>query len=187
MTTYHYRQRPAIDAVAVLDDDLLRVVCTAIVDGQRAPVCIAFMGRCEEGAVEERMDRVLDTVVLSEVRRIEAEDLRSPGLQAVMEYRRQRANLEPIAGNVLPGVDPLSFLDDAVIYVRAMEQGLSPALAIAESRGCTKRTAEGRIQRARKMGLLTAADGRRLGGSLTPRAKHLLAERNEAARGHGVD
>ena len=65
-------------------------------------------------------------------------------------------------------------LADAVMYVNAVRAGRSPARAIADWRTISQRTAEGRILRARRMGLLTAANGRAVGGELTPYAEDFL-------------
>lgn len=61
----------------------------------------------------------------------------------------------------------LDLLMDAVVYDWAVESGTSPVAAIAERRGVTTRTAEGRIYRARKVGLLTPAEGHWASGGLS--------------------
>ncbi len=65
--------------------------------------------------------------------------------------------------------------EDAFLYVAALLQGRrSPARLIAGYRGISERTAQGRIAKAREMGMLTAAEHGRAGGELTPAARRLL-------------
>lgn len=69
----------------------------------------------------------------------------------------------------------LDNLLDAVIYDRAVRENVSPVKRIAEYRGISDRTAEGRIARSRAMGFLTPAQGRRASGGLTDQAHDLLS------------
>lgn len=69
----------------------------------------------------------------------------------------------------------LENLLDAVLYDSAVRANRSPVKAIAERRCISTRTAEGRIARARAMGFLTPAHGRRASGGLSDQAHDLLA------------
>lgn len=65
----------------------------------------------------------------------------------------------------------------AAIYVSLVERGTpSPNAALAKHFGYDKRTAEGWVSAARKRELLTQTEPRKRGGSLTDKAKQLLAE-----------
>lgn len=70
----------------------------------------------------------------------------------------------------------LPYLRDAVEYAEAVASGVkAPAKVVAELRGVSLRTAQGRIATARRLGLLTPSDGPRAGGDLTDKARHLKA------------
>lgn len=79
-------------------------------------------------------------------------------------------------GSSSASIEPgeLAALADALEYVRAAAVGGSPARAIAEARDISVRTAEGRIRRARALGLLTPAQGTRGAAELTERALRLM-------------
>jgi hypothetical protein len=69
----------------------------------------------------------------------------------------------------------LDNLMDAIVYDWAVRtRAASPVKAIAERRGVSERTAEGRIARARAMGLLTPATGRRASGGLSEKAHGVI-------------
>jgi hypothetical protein len=78
-----------------------------------------------------------------------------------------------VAGITSEELGRLENLIDALAYVAALQEGRSPVAAIAERRCISPRTAEGRIRRARQMGFLTPAEGRRAGGELTSYARDL--------------
>lgn len=121
---------------------------------------------------------------------IPAELLRDVTLRDVMAFRQQditgRHRIHHVMGELgvrtALGVGDLApddekrlpFLEDAVLYVTALKEGLAPAEVIASERGISKRTAEGRIARARAHGLLTPAVGRVASGALTDTAQRLL-------------
>jgi hypothetical protein len=68
----------------------------------------------------------------------------------------------------------LENLMDAVVYDWAVGVKTSPVKAIAERRCISERTAEGRIARARAMGFLTPAVGRRASGGLSEKGWDLV-------------
>jgi hypothetical protein len=63
---------------------------------------------------------------------------------------------------------------DALIYDESVRKNMSPVEQIAARRCISRRTAEGRIARARAMGFLTPAQGRRASGGLSKTALDLL-------------
>ncbi|MEI5672623.1 MULTISPECIES: hypothetical protein [unclassified Nocardioides] len=81
----------------------------------------------------------------------------------------------------------MTYLDDALLYVEAVREGARPAVAIAEERGISARTAEGRVAKARALGLLTPAVGKTASGELTADAKRLRDWRGRATTKEDVD
>lgn len=72
---------------------------------------------------------------------------------------------------------------DAVIYVAAVRDGVSPVVALSKHRTISPRTAEGRIVNSRKNGLLTPAVGKRAAGQLTAYAEDLLTRLEAVGQG----
>lgn len=90
----------------------------------------------------------------------------------------------------LPSADEvrLAYLDDALLYVQALHERAKPAEVIADARGVSKRTAEGRIAKARSLGLLTKASGRTASGDLTTDGQRLKEWRDQiTSAGEGTD
>ncbi len=112
------------------------------------------------------------------------EGLRRSGIAERGEYRRLGSIGTPMGDEELARVFRsedlsstdemrLAYLEDAVLYVTALHERAKPAELIAEARGVSKRTAEGRIAKARALGLLTKASGRTASGDLTAEALRL--------------
>lgn len=89
-----------------------------------------------------------------------------------------------LGSGALSGEDEqrLAYLDDALMYVEAIRERAKAAEVIARSRGISVRTAEGRIAKARSLGLLTEAEGRRASGSLTAAANRLADWRRDLSK-----
>jgi hypothetical protein len=134
----------------------------------------------DQSATEARLTRRLRE--WTKVLPIDSPALTSTALKALplgafMRARAEMARDAPGAG-LNPWGDPpltaesrtLAVLADALIYVQAAEQGIPPAEAIAAAWGITRRTAEGRITRARAKELLTPVSGNQERSTLTEQA-----------------
>lgn len=124
--------------------------------------------------------------------------LRGIPLSSVMTFREEQAGvLDAIAAVRTPGdgrphknhaeFSPgdealLPYLEDAELYVRALTEGAPPAELIARARTISRRSAEGRIAKARKLGLLSPAKGRQASGELTRKAERLRTTRERLLR-----
>lgn len=198
-----------LDVVVLARRSLLLLCATAVVDGRReiigahmqpAPAGFSVQTWLEHTAeIRRRAQVVVDEFIQFSPETlvpITAEVLRSVPIRDVMTFRERdvakrlhiRGTLEEqgmftsLGRGELTREDELrlAYLDDAVWYVEAVSEGSSPSSLIAEQRGVSKRTAEGRILRARALGLLTQATGRVAAGQLTEEARRLLA-----SLGHG--
>lgn len=183
-----------LDVTAFDMGDHLALLWTAPVDGERQLVGLELAPRLDEhrkftqwGAwlrarVAERKGVPAHPLPVGKVRGVPLRELM--GLRADHVERAGRVT-SPV-GLVKPDgrvvnleaedLRHLDLLQDAVRYVQALTEGLAPAEVIAQARGISKRTAEGRIARARKVGLLTPATERARGGELTARARDLVAK-----------
>jgi hypothetical protein len=87
----------------------------------------------------------------------------------------RQAELGRIASIELSARDAtlLGYLDEALLYLNALEERASPASLVAQARGVTERSAANRIAKARAMGLLTPAEKRMAAGGLTDDAVRL--------------
>lgn len=118
----------------------------------------------------------------------ESESRVTAAASVAMGYvRAQTLESGEIVGLTAQELDRFDLLQDALDYVRALDQGFSPAHVIAERRTISVRTAEGRIARAREVGYLTPASGRKASGELTPLALDIIdrisRSKEEAANG----
>jgi hypothetical protein len=77
--------------------------------------------------------------------------------------------------HVLTNERLLGYCFDAVLYVKALEDGRSPREVIAEARIISPRSAEARVAKARDLGFLTPARGRTASGELTELGRRVLA------------
>jgi hypothetical protein len=103
--------------------------------------------------------------------------LREVKFRELLKARAEALPLDTAADGALdPEGEYPPALDDAITYVAAVRDGRSPASVIASARGITRRSAEGRIARARDRGYLTPAKARTVGGRLTPKAQRALAK-----------
>lgn len=142
-------------------------------------------------AVLGRMDRVLDLYdefSPDTFKPVSSALLRGIPLTTVLAFRqhevamrqkilsnRRRLEGSPWASDELSAEDEarLAYLDDALMYVSAVRERAKPAEVIARARSISTRTAEGRIAKARALGLLTPAVGRTASGDLTEDAMRL--------------
>jgi hypothetical protein len=84
-------------------------------------------------------------------------------------------SMERAARAILEDAVKVDYLPDAVLYVEAIRDGVSPRRRIGEERGIELQSADRRIARAREIGLLTPAkEQRRAGGQLTDLANAAL-------------
>lgn len=193
----------ALDALAFARRQHLLICLTALVDAKREVVGMVVQPMPEgvrAGAwieqpslIRPRLEAVLamySAFPQGSFVPIPAELLRDVTLRDVMAFRQQdvsgrhhmremmgKLGLKTFArtGDLAPDDEKrLPFLEDAVLYVTALEEGLPPADVIASKRNISKRTAEGRIARARAHGLLSPAVGRVASGALTETAQRLL-------------
>jgi hypothetical protein len=191
-----------VDAVLFGTRDHIVICMTAIVDGRReivglevqpAPVGFDLNNWiADPGALRLRAEEALvayeELVEGRTPRPVSAALLRGIPLTNVLAYREadvgHRIWMDGVyAERGMPRLSPndisahdearLAYLDDALMYVAALKQRAQPAEAIAMERGISKRTAEGRIAKARALGLLTKASGRTASGELTEEGARL--------------
>lgn len=171
---WHFRRKDdSLDAVAQVTDEHVLVIITAVIDGERDVIGVHIGQRPED--LDAHLDALMDVAVVgNDPRPVQALNVRNPMFREAMRVRAE--NLPPEVG---AAADPLSidYLDDALAYVYALRQGLAPSNVIAQRRGITRRTAEGRIVRLRKMGYLSEAKGKVVGGKLTEKAVAVAEER----------
>jgi hypothetical protein len=109
-----------------------------------------------------------------EVMRAREEHIRQFSRPEIAGFDISVLNDEESAGLTGEELRRLENLMDAVVYDWAVGAKTSPVKAIAERRCISERTAEGRIARARAMGFLTPAVGRRASGGLSEKGWDLV-------------
>lgn len=193
-----------LDVVVLARGSLTLFCVTGVVEGRREIVGAHMQPAPDGFRAQEWADHVGELrrragVIADEFARfpaaslipITAEVLRSVPIRDVMAYRERDVSERVQMHGALEGMGiatrlgqgeltgddekRLAYLDDAVTYVAALAEGRSPAGLIADRRGISKRTAEGRVLKARELGLLTEATGRVASGQLTEDAERLLA------------
>lgn len=172
-----------LDATVLQWEGLWVTLVTALREGQREVIALEVGPALEEADVAKRLSRrlrELASLLPQDSPPVSATALRSLPLRALMAAR---ADLVEVP-EALPDESShrLAFLVDALTYVQATERGVSPATAIAEARGISVRTAEGRIRRARVLGLLTDVNSPRERSLLTEEAQRQIAAAKELPR-----
>lgn len=174
-----------LDAVATVGGDHMLIRITSVVEGKREIVAIMTLPTPPADQIESRMMSALGLIDRGDIKaplgivtlRIGAmRETLARRLRFVHEAQRAPAAPEEPEMNFEP--EQMDYLPDAIAYVQALRMGEKPADVIAERRDISKRTAEGRIVKARRLGLLTPAKGKVAGGELTPLAEMMRAERN---------
>jgi hypothetical protein len=191
-----------IDAVAYANRAHLVICVTGVVDGRREVVGVEVQPlpkgfRLDEwmsapGAIRQRLSRTLETFAefdSDSMRPTSAALLRGIPLTAILDFRqdevarrqhiarlyKSRGVDSSIGRNEISADDEarLAYLDDALLYVAALRERAKPADVIAQARSISPRTAEGRVAKARALGLLTKAKGRSASGELTEDGQRL--------------
>lgn len=181
-----------VDCVVFTGRHHVHLIATAYVESRREIVAVATIPRASNShAAAIDLLKAVEAGLEEGTRPVAAATLRSIPLADVMQARREcitgerriaagmgsAGHVRRAARNLTPEEEAaLPYLDDALTYARAVADGVSPAWAVVELRGCSKRTAEGRIARARKLGLLEPARGTSAAGGLTDFARAIQAK-----------
>jgi hypothetical protein len=178
---WHYRAwDETYDAVGTEVDGQFLVFVTGLLSGAREVVAVmAVPIPRDRSAIDSRLEALLAA--------LDPRDFKAPLSQMVvrtglmrqaMLHRRTFVRRE----GATEEASQMDYLPDAIAYVEALRMGAPPAEVIAERRAIVPRSAEARIRRARELGLLTPAEGRKRGGQLTPLAERMRRERAEEVR-----
>lgn len=184
-----------LDAVAAVADSHLLVCVTGLVDGRREvvaleyhPLPVGFIPEGHDDYIQMRMASALDRVrEAGPSTPLSAQLIRMP-LGPLLSYRQrvsegadfQLTEVPAERRAELSGRDrmALPYLDDALMYVQALERNESPAALIARVRGISISYARNRISKARALDLLTPAEKSVAAGGLTETAQRLRAWRD---------
>lgn len=185
MTWFYATPNDRCDVIGQTTDQHLVMIATGLIRGIREVVGLAVVPLPPSGAEKERMTAWGKRLEWDdESAPVTAVVMRNTAIRKALEYRRKKVEVpaalaasEAAAAEAVADRRAVELLDDAISYVEALKMGIPPAELIAERRGVTKRTAEGRIVMARREKLLSPAEGKRLGGWLTPKATKMMAER----------
>jgi hypothetical protein len=201
-----------LDAVVFGTRHHLVICLTAVVEGRREIVGVEVQPATpgfklsewmqSPRPIAERAERALETyddLLVGEPQPVSAALLRGIPLTTVLGFREatvtDQLKLAHVyeaqgVGDLISKVDistadesRLAYLDDAVMYVNAVRERAKPAEVIAEARSISKRTAEGRIAKARALGLLSKASGKTASGELTADAVRLDEWRRSLTEG----
>lgn len=188
-----------LDAVAAVAGAHLLVCVTGLVDGRREVVALeyhplpqGFIPDAGGDFIQVRMESALDRVREEggTPPPLSASVIRMP-LGPLLAYRQQVSEgadfqlsvVSPARVAELSGRDrmALPYLDDALMYVQALERNESPAALISRVRGISISYARNRISKARALDLLTPAEKSVAAGGLTDTARRLVAWRDGTA------
>lgn len=189
---------PSPDDTAFVATDVGKhrvVVWISPVEGVPQVIGIDFMQRSDPAAsphaLSVRMKEMAERFRKNPPAPLPRATLRDLRYSAMLEIHRQDRSLlasSPrrvkwtaasigIAREEMKLIEPLS---DAIVYLDACRNGdPKPSKALARERVISERTAQGRVARARKLGLLTRVKPGSRGGELTRKALDLKARLDE--------